>query len=284
MAYRGMILAVSILLCSSAFSRPKDDAKIESQIEAGFSLTQAAARRVLQKINFEPEPRTDYYVDIYDGQRFWLEGSDESHKLRLKVKDSKGVLQAKSLQKAYAQSCVAQASFAVKEKIIGERKLGKTDTQQFIQFMDEHMESLSSSNKARAVVDLKRFHDLVMGSRTPRLDVLLDVPKTSRWYFVGSHVARKTKWWASANEGRGSFQVSITEAKDYIGSLYWQDRYEIEFQLANTNDMSVDDFAASICKWMARMDFKAEDFHPERRDPQEETLRRLRLLNTDLGF
>lgn len=277
---------LAIFICASALAEKRSDEKwkIETQIETGFSLTETAARRILRKFKFEPESRVDYYVDIYDGRRFWLDGSDESHKLRLKLKDKKGVLQAKSLEDSYPQSCFAPASFDVKKKTVGELKLGEVEANRFVRLMTDHLNSVEASNTARAILDLRRFHDLVMGSETPRLDVFMYVPDVPRWYFVGSHIARKVKWWTSVDEGLGPFRISITEAKDFIGSNFWQDRYEIEFQLKEITDMSTDDFALSVCRWMSKMSFKGEDFQPIRRDPQEESLRKLRRLNDALGF
>ncbi|WP_413568619.1 hypothetical protein ACLWBD_13990 [Bdellovibrio sp. HCB117] len=277
-ALLGPILSVVV---SSSLANAKDDS-IKNQVEAGFNLKEAAAQKILKKYAFTGEERIDYYADIYDGRSFLLIPNPEMYKFRLKTTKGKAVLQANTKISILPSVCSEGWTFKVKEKAVGELKLNSHDREKFARAVVEQLDALNGADLSKAVHDVQKLHQQIVGLKLPLLDKLLSVPANNHWYFTASHLTKKIKWTALQDMGWGRVEVSITQGEDFVGSTFIQKKYEIEFQLED--EMSQEDFAQSICAFMKEQDLQPEDLQPGRSKPQLETLNRLSRINSLLGF
>ncbi|KHD89274.1 MAG: hypothetical protein OM95_04335 [Bdellovibrio sp. ArHS] len=274
----GLVISIGLV---ASLAQAKDGS-IKNQVEAGFNLQESAALKILQKYPFKGEDRTDYYADIYDGANFLLIPNPEMYKFRLKVTNSKAVLQANTKISILPSVCAEGWAFKVKEKAVGELKLNSGDRDKFTHAVIQQLDALNGPDLTKAVHDVHKLHSQIIALKLPLLDKLLAVPTGDRWYFTASHLTKKVKWTVLKDLGWGNLEISITQGEDYVGSSFIQKKYEIEFQLSD--EMSQEHFVHSICEFMKEQGLQPEDLGPVRTKPQAETLKRLGRIRTLLGF
>lgn len=280
-----------ISLCVS-LSTAQASSSVVEQVETGFSLTPQVAKRVLSAFDFKSENREDFYVDIYDGKQFLLIPSKDKYKFRMKVTNGKAQLQVNVKKSFNAQICPENGlQFVIKEKEIGEKSLTNAERDCFSRSVVSQLDSLDSldsmdsmdSNAYSSVVnDIQGFHKYILNLKVPLLEKLTSVPQVSLWYFVASHNSYKKKWKLKKDLGLGEIEISLSQAKDYVGNSFVQERYEIEFQ--EKDSMTINEFRDSVCKFLQELQMTPEDLNPSSLDPQAETLYRLFKFNSSLGF
>ncbi|MBY0554886.1 hypothetical protein K2P97_10185 [bacterium] len=257
-------------------------ASINYQTEAGFKITEAAARAVLNRNDFKEKARNDFYVDIYDGQSFVL--SDSRFKLRLKVSDNKPTVQANTKTTILGSQCPQGWEYDVLVKKIGELKINEQMKQHFEQAVTSQLDLIATGSPSDVKRSVLEFDQFVKGLEVPLLENLMSVPHHSNWYFVAGYQAEKKKWVSKLKFDKHEIEVSVAEVRQYVGSTYIDGNFEIEFQFENTDDITISNFQSVVCSYLKQNGFKDGDFATEGLDPQLETLRRLKRFNSTLGL
>lgn len=266
-----------------SLSQGQASSSIAEQVETGFPLTSQAAKRVLSVFNFKSENREDFYVDIYDGKQFLLIPSKDKYKFRMKVTNGKAQIQVNVKKSFNSQICSENGfQFVIKEKEIGEKTLTNAERDYFSSSVVSQLDSIDSNAYSSVVNDIQSFHKYIMNLKVPLLEKLNSVPQVSLWYFVASHNSYKKKWKLKKDLGLGEIEISLSQAKDYVGNSFVQERYEIEFQ--EKDSMTINEFRDSVCKFIQELQLTPEDLSPTSLDPQAETLTRLFKFNSALGF
>jgi hypothetical protein len=271
------VLIASPLYCFASHKA----GSINHQTEAGFKITEAAARAILNLNDFKESKREDFYVDIYDGQHFLL--SDNRFKLRLKVSDDKSIVQANTKMKILPSQCEQGWKYNVLVKKIGELNLAKKETQYFKQAVSSQLDLILNGSQADVKQQLLSFNKFIRSLPVPLLEKLLDVPQTPRWLFVPAYLSTKKKWTSLLNFNSKEIEVSIGEVRQYVGSTYFDSNFEVEFQFKN-EDMNIEDFKSALCAYLQKNALRETDFAADGLDPQQETLKRLKFYNSILGL
>lgn len=242
------------------------NSKIVYQIEAGFNLTEPLANRIKKsfKKDLTAQKRTDYYIDIYNGEKLLISESTQDYKVRLKAKKDKWVLQANTKLSVKTHSCLDGTSFKIREKNVGELNLSKAQASQIIQ----------TTAKAFDLVEVQKFNDFadsvagfdkfINSLKIPLFDQILEVTANENWLIVPSHMTQKIKW-SSDKQPKTHIEWSLTEARDYISSNFVETKFEIEFQTEDPK-ASADDFANFICNFMSNLAPQGEELTPVRKD------------------
>lgn len=276
-------LILFILLLAPIYSFATNyAASVNYQTEAGFKITEAAARAVLNRNNFKEKARNDFYVDIYDGQNFVL--SDNRFKLRLKVSDNKPTIQANTKTTILASKCQQGWEYDVLVKKIGELKINEQLKQYFEQAVTVQLDLIEGGSPSEVKRSVLEFDQFIKGLEVPLLENLMAVPQNSNWFFVAGYQAQKKKWVSKLKFDKHEIEVSIGEVRQYVGSTYIDGNFEIEFQFENTEDIAINDFQSVVCSYLKQNGFRDSDFAAEGMDPQQETLRRLKRFNSTLGL
>lgn len=266
-----------------SLSKAQASSSIAEQVETGFPLTSQAAKRVLSVFNFKSENREDFYVDIYDGKQFLLIPSKDKYKFRMKVTNGKAQIQVNVKKSFNSQICSENGfQFVIIEKEIGEKTLTNAERDYFSSSVVGQLDSIDSNAYSSVVNDIQSFHKYIMNLKVPLLEKLNSVPQVSLWYFVASHNSYKKKCKLKKDLGLGEIEISLSQAKDYVGNSFVQERYEIEFQ--EKDSMTINEFRDSVCKFIQELQLTPEDLNPTSLDPQAETLTRLFKFNSALGF
>jgi hypothetical protein len=269
-----LLVLVAAPLCSFAGA-------INLQTEAGFKITESAARAILNRNDFKEKTREDYYVDIYDGQHFLL--NDNRFKLRLKVIDDKSTVQANTKMNILPSQCEQGWKYNVLVKKIGELSLGQKDKQHFEEAVSSQLDLIVNGTQADVKKDVISFDHFIKSLPVPLLEKLMDVPQTPRWLFVASYQSTKKKWTSKLTFNKKEIEVSIGEVNQYVGSTYIDSNFEVEFQFEN-DDFAIDDFQSVVCTYLQKNGLTDTDFAADSIDPQQETLKRLKPYNSILGL
>ncbi|MBL7689717.1 MAG: hypothetical protein JNJ49_16895 [Bdellovibrionaceae bacterium] len=270
-------------LASASEIAPQAKGEVARQREAGFNLTESAAKAILNRYAFKPKTRNDYYVEIYDGAAFLLGTSSNEYKLRLQDYSQKSVLQtARKLSIQTANCPGTSLNFNVREKETGELEIPRASRDRFIQLAETQLALLRGSDGAAFLTHAQQFKTLVSAFKVPLLPALLAVPGQHPWYFVPTHITYKTKSKAEVDFGYGLVEVSVTEGEDNLGQEFVQNKFEVEFEPVDS--MSAGDFAASVCEFAREVGLSVGDVTPLRLKVQETTLTRLKPFNGALGL
>lgn len=256
--------------------------RIKPQTEAGFDLTKAAADRILQEYSFTSEDRTDFYIDMYDGQNLLIDSAPGAYKFRMKITDGEGVVQVNTKASIQNASCPTTPDFVINEKNLGELTLDKSQRSIFANLASRQQSELSSQPE-KAAAAIKDLHQFVQKLSVPLISEIQKIPTSgSRWFYVSSFMAKKTKFAMKLKFPEGKIKVSITQGSDYLGSDLFQNRNEIEFQ--HDGSISRSDFNRIICSFMAEQNLATQDFDFSGKDIAAEVLRRLSAVDRSLGL
>ncbi|MBK7892556.1 MAG: hypothetical protein IPJ84_17415 [Bdellovibrionales bacterium] len=288
-----MRLSISVFSCAlmvlvsfsagAAQIAPQAKGEIARQREAGFNLTESAAKVILNRYAFKPKTRNDYYVEIYDGSAFLLGASSNEYKLRLQDYAQKSILQTARKLSMQAASCPGTSlNFNVREKETGELEISRSSRDRFVQLVETQLALLRGTDGAGLLTHAQQFKTLVSAFKVPLLPELLAVPGQRPWYFVPTHITYKTKSKAEVDFGYGLVEVSVTEGEDNLGQEFIQNKFEVEFEPVDA--MSAGDFAASVCEFTRVVGLSVSDVTPLRLKVQETTLTRLKSFNGALGL
>lgn len=245
------------------------------QLEAGFNIEKSLAERLIRELKLKGQRRADFYADIYDGHNFLLIPSLEKYKFRLKAGEKKSVLQANTKAAMTLMSCNAQMSFTVKSKNVGELNLSEQESTAFQSAVTRTLDLLQQGGSEQMVVqEVHSFETLLKTLPVPLMDQLLSVAQGKSFAFVPSHITHKSKW-KGALAKNPQVEVSVTEARDYIGTHFYQTKYEIEFQFEGPKTMTAEQLGQHICDFMHGFQVDPLDLNPSRKKVQEQTLQLL---------
>ncbi len=283
-SFAGCVFAVLVpFLAGASEIAPQAKGEVARQREAGFNLTESAAKAILNRYAFKPKTRNDYYVEIYDGAAFLLGVSPSEYKLRLQDYAQKSILQTARKLSMQAASCPGTSlSFNVREKETGELEISRSSRDRFIQLAETQLALLRGADGAAFLTHAQQFKTLVSAFKVPLLPALLAVPGQRSWYFVPTHITYKTKSKSEVDFGYGLIEVSVTEGEDNLGQEFVQNKFEVEFEPVDS--MSASDFAASVCEFAREVGLSSGDVTPLRLKVQETTLTRLKAFNGALGL
>lgn len=258
-----------------------ESSEIVYQMETGFNLTEQSARQILSKYKVKTKQRVDYYADLYDGKSFLFDISKNHYKLRLKSTDSKSVIQANSTLRNYPSECQGGFAFDIREKNIGELTVNHQAQEKIVTQTLSILDQLYSPQSHSWVQSVKAFHQDLLMTPVPRLDILLTEGDGKKWILTPTHVSRKKKSKFSIPES-DLIETSITESDVYIGTRFLQKTFEVEFQTTEENLIQPEVMKRVVCQFVQRHQFTLEDIHPVRIDPQAITLEMLKPYSTEL--
>jgi len=256
--------------------------KVKEEIESGFKITPSFAKKILKEYDFKEESRTDYYIEAYDGNQFLLDSHPGKFKFRIKVEEDGSTIQANTKAAVYPGSCEEGWKFKVREKEVGELAASDSQESRFVEGVTQQLELIQSGDSEALKNQALAFNGFLSKLPVPKIEVLKKAITAPKWLFVATHSSVKKKWKAKTDVGYGKMAVSITQAKDYVGKKFIQEKYEIEFELKG--EMSISDFKESICELMRQNEPGKGDLSPDRESAADLTLGLLKTFNPALGF
>lgn len=272
-AVRGLFFIIGIVFSCVSFA--SSNPVIVWQLEAGFNIEKSLAERLVRELNLKSQKRADFYADIFDGQNFLLIPSLEKYKFRLKSGEKKSVLQANTKAAMTQMSCSPEMRFTVKSKNVGELNLSEQESSAFRSAVTRTLDLIHQGAGEKLVSqDVLKFEALLKTLPVPLMDQLLAVAQGKDYAFVPSHITHKIKWKGNLTKSP-NVEVSVTEAQDYIGTHFFQTKYEIEFQIEGSNAMTPDQLGQQICDFMHGFRVDPIDLNPSRQKVQEQTLQLL---------
>lgn len=265
-----------------------ETSEIKYQVEVSLDITKEASKKILKHYKFKPKERVDYVFDIYDGEDFLLFPQTEKIRFRLKEEEDKRLIQINSNIGSIKRVCENGISIEIKEKQNGEVSPTEKEYLELIEGNKRLEEALN--NPKEKIPNLLKFHETVHNLNSPLQRELEESLGLKKWIYLPINRTVKTKWKKKIETKEGEIIISITKGKDYLAEKYFQDKWELEFQInpAHWKEKNCETKYCSlekqVCDFLKTERISNRDLNPPKNSPYESLKKMIQPLNKELGF
>lgn len=262
--------------------------EIKHQVEVSLDITKEASKKILKHYKFKPKNRVDYVFDIYDGDKFLLFPQTEKIRFRLKEEEDKRLIQINSNMNSMKRVCENGISIEIKEKQNGEVSPTENEYLELVEGNKKLEEAIK--NPKEKVSYLLKFHETVHNLNSPLQRELEESIGLKKWIYLPINRTIKTKWKKKIETKEGEIIISITKGKDYVAEKFFQDKWELEFQINPENwkekncETQYCSLEKQVCDFLKTERISNRDLNPPKNSPYETLKKMIQPLNKELGF
>jgi hypothetical protein len=145
-------------------------------------------------------------------------------------------------------------------------------------------------NPKEKVSYLLKFHETVHNLNSPLQRELEESIGLKKWIYLPINRTIKTKWKKKIETKEGEIIISITKGKDYVAEKFFQDKWELEFQINPENwkekncETQYCSLEKQVCDFLKTERISNRDLNPPKNSPYETLKKMIQPLNKELGF